>query len=76
VVLLLGVLKMTSEQAIAAYIRLLNYMHPSMSLSTDLERTKHSERFKEEFINVLKSVDLEEDASMQQSTTEVRSGET
>ncbi|PVF99685.1 hypothetical protein CPB86DRAFT_689347, partial [Serendipita vermifera] len=76
VVLLLGALKMTLEQAITAYIQLQKYIHVSTSPSSDIERSNNSERFKEAFIGVLKSVRLEADSAMQKSGVEARIGET
>jgi hypothetical protein len=76
VVLLLGTLKMTAEQAIAAYIQLQEYIHPSTSPSSDIERFRNSEAFKEAFIKILKSVDMDETSMMRQTTLEARTGET
>jgi hypothetical protein len=67
---------MTTEQAINAYIQLQGHIHPSTSASTDLERTKNSKVFREEFIKVLQSVDMEADSIMQQAAPEVSAGQT
>jgi hypothetical protein len=67
---------MTVEQAIKAYIQLQEYMYPSNCPSTDLERTKNSEAYREEFIKILRSVGMEVDSTMQQATTEVQAGQT
>jgi hypothetical protein len=67
---------MTVEQAIKAYIQLQEYMHPSNGPSTDLDRTKNSEAYRDEFIKILRSVDMEADSAMQLATTEVQAGQT
>jgi hypothetical protein len=74
VVLLLGALKMTPEQAITSYIRLQKYIHPSTSPSSDLERSRNSETFKEAFIKILEPVNMDEGSTMQQ--VEARTAET
>ncbi|PVF94410.1 hypothetical protein CPB86DRAFT_818000, partial [Serendipita vermifera] len=76
VVLLLGALKMTLEQAITAYIQLQKYMHVSTSPSSDVERSNNSENFKEAFIEILKSAELEADSAMQLGAVGARTGET
>jgi hypothetical protein len=67
---------MTVEQAIKAYIQLQDYMYPSNCPSTNLERTKNSEAYRDEFIKVLKSVGMEADSAMQHATTDVQAGQT
>jgi hypothetical protein len=76
IVLLLGALKMTVEQAIKAYTQLQEYMHPSNSPSADPERTRNSEAYRDEFIKIIRSVDMEVDSSMQHAATEVQAGQT
>jgi hypothetical protein len=67
---------MTVEQAIKAYIQVQGYIHPSTSASTDVECTKNSGTFREEFTKVLKLLNMEADSIMQQATTEVSTGQT
>jgi hypothetical protein len=74
VVLLLGALRMTGEQAITSYIQLQKYIHPSTSPSSDLERSRNSDAFKEAFIKILESVNMNERSTMQQ--VEARTAET
>ncbi|PVF91282.1 hypothetical protein CPB86DRAFT_745811 [Serendipita vermifera] len=75
VVLLLGSLKMRPEQAITAYIKLQQYMH-FPSPMTDIERTKNSEAFREIFIDILKSVNMEANSTMQPVIIEAERGKT
>jgi hypothetical protein len=67
---------MTAEQAITAYIQLQEYIRPPTSPSSDIERSRNSEAFKEAFIKILKSVNMDENSMMQQTTLEARTGET
>jgi hypothetical protein len=74
VVILLGALRMTAEQAITSYIQLQKYIHPSTSPSSDLERSRNSEAFKQAFVKILESVNMDEGSTMQQ--VEARTAET
>jgi hypothetical protein len=65
---------MTPEQAITGYLRLQKFMQLSGSPSTDLERTKNSEAFKEAFIEILESVNMNIDSAMQLNGLEARTG--
>jgi hypothetical protein len=51
-------------------------MHPSTSPSTDLGRTKNSKAFREEFIKILKSVNMEADSVMQGAAMGMQAGQT
>jgi hypothetical protein len=65
---------MTPEQAITGYLRSQKFMQLSGSPSTDLERTKNSEAFREAFIEILESVNMIIDSAMQLSGLEAGTG--
>jgi hypothetical protein len=67
---------MTVERAITAYIRLEKYMHFSTAPSTDPECTKNSVAFRQEFIKILESANMEKDSTMQQAAGKAQTAET
>ncbi|PVF94427.1 hypothetical protein CPB86DRAFT_833403 [Serendipita vermifera] len=76
VVLLLGALKLTLEQAIKAHMELEKYMPVSTSPSSDLECINNPEKFKGVFVEILKSVGLQVDSAMQASEVKGWTGKT